>query len=412
MSKVEDFSPLNTKNPSPWETCKTYFIKRSLICLVLTILLALGSSALACYAVLNNNWCVLGISLSITISSILIALLLAFPIKNKIYGTTLLDEISQDINNVGAQTLQSFEAMLQQIHYTQLPELKQLHRSLLVKRQENVRKQHELKDLETSSTKEPSTKEPSTKEPSTKEPSTKEPSTKEPSTKEPSTKEPSTKEPSTKEPSTKEPSTKEPSTKEPSTKEPSTKEPSTKEPSTKEPSTKEPSTKEPSTKEPSTKEPSTKEPSTKEPSTKEPSTKEPSTKEPSTKEPSKFSFKNPFKKSSHLPPLPPESPSPETYNPIPIFGTTTFQTKHFLNNNNKQGDPSESSDIISLFSDFNKDDDDGILPFDDDAFVEKESTPPSNYQTFDYEQPRYQNSGFMGNICNSISLWFKKSRKK
>lgn len=293
MSKVEDFSPLNTKNPSPWETCKTYFIKRSLICLVLTILLALGSSALACYAVLNNNWCVLGISLSITISSILIALLLAFPIKNKIYGTTLLDEISQDINNVGAQTLQSFEAMLQQIHYTQLPELKQLHRSLLVKRQENVRKQHELKDLETSSPK-----------------------------------------------------------------------------------------------------------------------------EPSPKEPSKFSFKNPLKKPAQLPPLPPlppESPSPETYKPIPIFGTTTFQTKNFLNNNNKQGDPSESSAIIPLFSDFNKEDDDGddgILSFDDDVFVEKEPTPPSNYQTFDYEQPRYQNPGFMGNMCKSISLWFKKSRKK
>ena len=298
MSKVEDFSPLNTKNPSPWETCKTYFIKRSLICLVLTILLALGSSALACYAVLNNNWCVLGISLSITISSILIALLLAFPIKNKIYGTTLLDEISQDINNVGAQTLQSFEAMLQQIHHTQLPELKQLHRSLLVKRQENVRKQHELKDLETSSLKEPSTKELSPKE-------------------------------------------------------------------------------------------------------------------PSTKEPSKFSFKNPFKKSAQFPPLPPESPSPGTYNPIPIFGTTTFQTKNFLNNNNKQGDSSGSSNILSLFSDFNQeDDDDDILSFDDDVFVEKEPTPPSNYQTFDYEQPRYQNPGFMGNMCKSISQWFKKPRKK
>ncbi|KZN26866.1 hypothetical protein [Chlamydia pecorum] len=330
MSKVEDFSPLNTKNPSPWETCKTYFIKRSLICLVLTILLALGSSALACYAVLNNNWCVLGISLSITISSILIALLLAFPIKNKIYGTTLLDEISQDINNVGAQTLQSFEAMLQQIHHTQLPELKQLHRSLLVKRQENVRKQHELKDLETSSLKEPSPKELSPKEPSTKELSPKELSPKEPSTK-------------------------------------------------------------------------------------ELSPKEPSTKEPSPKEPSKFSFKNPFKKSSQLPPLPPESPSPETYNPIPIFGTTTFQTKNFLNNNNKQGDSSGSSNILPLFSDFNKendDGDDGILSFDDDVFVEKEPTPPSNYQTFDYEQPRYQNPGFMGNMCKSISQWFKKPRKK
>lgn len=305
MSKVEDLSPLNTKNPSPWETCKTYFIKRSLICIVLTILLALGSSALACYAVLNNNWYVLGISLSITISSILIALLLAFPIKNKIYGTTLLDEISQDIETVGVQTLQSFEAMLQQIHYTQLPELKQLHRSLLVKRQENVRKQHELKDLETSSSKELSPKEPLPKEPSPK--------------------------------------------------------------------------------------------------------------EPSTKEPSKFSFKNPFKKSSQLPPLPPESPSPETYNPIPIFGTTTFQTKNFLNNNNKQGDPSESSGIIPLFSDFNLEDDDGddgILSFDDDVFVEKEPTPPSNYQTFDYEQPRYQNPGFMGNMCKSISQWFKKPRKK
>uniref|UniRef100_UPI00388DE858 hypothetical protein n=1 Tax=Chlamydia pecorum TaxID=85991 RepID=UPI00388DE858 len=184
MSKVEDLSPLNTKNPSPWETCKTYFIKRSLICIVLTILLALGSSALACYAVLNNNWYVLGISLSITISSILIALLLAFPIKNKIYGTTLLDEISQDIETVGVQTLQSFEAMLQQIHYTQLPELKQLHRSLLVKRQENVRKQHELKDLETSSSKEPLPKEPSSKELSPKESSPKELSPKKPSPKE------------------------------------------------------------------------------------------------------------------------------------------------------------------------------------------------------------------------------------
>lgn len=315
MSKVEDFSPLNTKNPSPWETCKTYFIKRSLICLVLTILLALGSSALACYAVLNNNWYVLGISLSITISSILIALLLAFPIKNKIYGTTLLDEISQDIDNVGVQTLQSFEAMLQQIHYTQLPELKQLHRSLLVKRQENVRKQHELKDLETSSSKELSPKEPSPKEPSPK----------------------------------------------------------------------------------------------------EPSPKELSPKEPLPKEPSKFSFRIPFKKSAQLPPLPPESPSPETYNPIPpipIFGRTTFQTKSCLNNNNKQGDSSESSNILSLFSDFNQEDNDGVLSFDDDVFVEKELTPSSNYQTFDYEEPRYQNPGFMGNMCKSISLWFKKSRKK
>ena len=315
MSKVEDFSPLNTKNPSPWETCKTYFIKRSLICLVLTILLALGSSALACYAVLNNNWYVLGISLSITISSILIALLLAFPIKNKIYGTTLLDEISQDIDNVGVQTLQSFEAMLQQIHYTQLPELKQLHRSLLVKRQENVRKQHELKDLETSSSKELSPKEPSPKELSPK----------------------------------------------------------------------------------------------------EPSPKELSPKEPLPKEPSKFSFRIPFKKSAQLPPLPPESPSPETYNPIPpipIFGRTTFQTKSCLNNNNKQGDSSESSNILSLFSDFNQEDNDGVLSFDDDVFVEKELTPSSNYQTFDYEEPRYQNPGFMGNMCKSISLWFKKSRKK
>ncbi|WP_231146146.1 hypothetical protein [Chlamydia pecorum] len=328
MSKVEDFSPLNTKNPSPWETCKTYFIKRSLICLVLTILLALGSSALACYAVLNNNWYVLGISLSITISSILIALLLAFPIKNKIYGTTLLDEISQDIDNVGVQTLQSFEAMLQQIHYTQLPELKQLHRSLLVKRQENVRKQHELKDLETSSSKELSPKEPSPKEPSPKEPSPKELSPKEPSPK-------------------------------------------------------------------------------------EPSPKEPSSKEPSSKEPSKFSFRNPFKQSAQLPPLPPESPSPETYNPIPIFGRTTFQTKSCLNNNNKQGDSSGSSNILSLFSDFNKDDDDdGVLSFDDDVFVEKELTPSRNYQTFDCEEPRYQNPGFMGNMYKSISLWFKKSRKK
>ncbi|WP_370913581.1 hypothetical protein [Chlamydia pecorum] len=388
MSKVEDFSPLNTKNPSPWETCKTYFIKRSLICLVLTILLALGSSALACYAVLNNNWYVLGISLSITISSILIALLLAFPIKNKIYGTTLLDEISQDIDNVGVQTLQSFEAMLQQIHYTQLPELKQLHRSLLVKRQENVRKQHELKDLETSSSKELSPKEPSPKEPSPKEPSPKELSPKEPSSKELSPKEPSPKEPSSKELSPKEPSPKEPSSKELSPKEPSPKEPSSKELSPKEPSPKEPSPK-------------------------EPSPKEPSSKEPSSKEPSKFSFRNPFKQSAQLPPLPPESPSPETYNPIPIFGRTTFQTKSCLNNNNKQGDSSGSSNILSLFSDFNKDDDDdGVLSFDDDVFVEKELTPSRNYQTFDCEEPRYQNPGFMGNMYKSISLWFKKSRKK
>ncbi|AGW39687.1 hypothetical protein CPE3_0343 [Chlamydia pecorum P787] len=354
MSKVEDLSPLNTKNPSPWETCKTYFIKRSLICIVLTILLALGSSALACYAVLNNNWYVLGISLSITISSILIALLLAFPIKNKIYGTTLLDEISQDIDTVGVQTLQSFEAMLKQIHYTQLPELKQLHRSLLVKRQENVRKQHELKDLETSSSKELSPKEPLPKEPSSKEPSPKKPSPKESSSKELSPKELSPKKPSPKESSPK-----------------------------------------------------------------ELSPKEPLPQEPSPKEPSKFSFRIPFKKSAELPPLPkespfPESPFPETYNPIPPipFGRTTFQTKSCLNNNNKQGDSSGSLNILSLFSDFNnEDDDDGVLSFDDDVFVEKE-TPSRNYQTFDYEEARYENPGFIGNMCKSISQWFKKSRKK
>ena len=148
MSRAEELFPLNAKNPSPWETCRTHFIKRSLICLVLTILLALGSSALACYAVLNHNWCVLGISLSITISSILIALLLAFPIKNKVYGITLIDEISQDINNVGAQTLQSFEEVFKQLHHTQLPELRELHLSLVEKRQKNTQKQNKIKDLQ------------------------------------------------------------------------------------------------------------------------------------------------------------------------------------------------------------------------------------------------------------------------
>lgn len=148
MSRAEELFPLNAKNPSPWETCRTHFIKRSLICLVLTILLALGSSALACYAVLNHNWCILGISLSITISSILIALLLAFPIKNKVYGITLIDEISQDINNVGAQTLQSFEEVFKQLHHTQLPELKELHLSLVEKRQKNTQKQNKIKDLQ------------------------------------------------------------------------------------------------------------------------------------------------------------------------------------------------------------------------------------------------------------------------
>ncbi|WP_201456792.1 hypothetical protein [Chlamydia sp. 17-3921] len=138
------YTPNKITTPVPWETCRKLFVTRSIVCFTLTILLALGATALASYAILNYNWSLFSISVAIILLSIIVALFLAFPIKNKIYGITLIDEISQDINNIGKQRILSYGEMFKQIKLIQIPELNRLHQKLCEKIIKNRKKKESL----------------------------------------------------------------------------------------------------------------------------------------------------------------------------------------------------------------------------------------------------------------------------
>ncbi|WP_348663906.1 hypothetical protein [Chlamydia vaughanii] len=111
----------------PWDSYRSNLSLRSTVCFALSILTCLGMIALMSYALLYDNWSLFGISLGIIVLLISVALILNFPVKNKMFGISLTSEISQDISDLGRESITKCSAAFTNIRNTFLPHMRDLH---------------------------------------------------------------------------------------------------------------------------------------------------------------------------------------------------------------------------------------------------------------------------------------------
>ncbi|EPP32606.1 putative inner membrane domain protein, partial [Chlamydia psittaci 84-8471/1] len=127
--------PISSENKTvlliPWDNYRTSLILRTTVCFTIAVLTCLGSIALMSYAIINGNWVFFGMSLGIILLLISVALILDLPVKNKFFGTTLTNEISQDISNVGVESIEKCRVAFANIRNTFIPNMRDLHNKLL-----------------------------------------------------------------------------------------------------------------------------------------------------------------------------------------------------------------------------------------------------------------------------------------
>ncbi|AHK63031.1 hypothetical protein [Chlamydia avium] len=115
----------------PWDTYRANLIFYNTVCLILTILTCLGMTTLMSYAVLYNHWSLFGISLGVIILLIAIAIILNFPLKNKILGSQLTNEISQDILESGKHSIDQFRSTFTNIRKNFIPKMQAWYNHLI-----------------------------------------------------------------------------------------------------------------------------------------------------------------------------------------------------------------------------------------------------------------------------------------
>ncbi|SYX08836.1 hypothetical protein C834K_0373 [Chlamydia poikilotherma] len=111
----------------PWDSYRAHLILRTTVCFAISILTCLGVIALMSYAILYGNWLIFGISLSIILLLISVALILDLPVKNKFFGTSLTNEISQDISNLGVESIEKFRVAFANIRNSFIPNMRDLY---------------------------------------------------------------------------------------------------------------------------------------------------------------------------------------------------------------------------------------------------------------------------------------------
>ncbi|MEF9497292.1 hypothetical protein [Chlamydia sp. 04-14] len=114
----------------PWDNYRANLILRTTVCFAILILTCLGVIALMSYAILYGNWLIFGISLGIILLLISVALILDLPVKNRFFGTSLTNEISQDISNLGVESIEKFRVAFANIRNTFIPNMRDLHHKL------------------------------------------------------------------------------------------------------------------------------------------------------------------------------------------------------------------------------------------------------------------------------------------
>ncbi|AAP05100.1 hypothetical protein [Chlamydia caviae] len=114
----------------PWDSYRANLILRTTVCFAISVLTCLGMIALMSYAILYGNWLIFGISLGMILLLISVALILDLPIKNNFFGTSLTQEISQDISNLGVESIEKFRVAFGNIRNTFIPHMRDLNNKL------------------------------------------------------------------------------------------------------------------------------------------------------------------------------------------------------------------------------------------------------------------------------------------
>lgn len=143
--------PMQKKNVIfllPWDTYRANLVFYNTVCLVLTILTCLGINTLMSYAVLYNNWSLFGICLGIIVLLIAVAIILNFPLKNKILGSQLTTEISQDILKSGRDSVEKFHSAFTNIRKNFIPKMQAWYEHLTKDTQQNIlSKEEQIREL-------------------------------------------------------------------------------------------------------------------------------------------------------------------------------------------------------------------------------------------------------------------------
>ncbi|WP_375793256.1 hypothetical protein O1W69_03905 [Chlamydia sp. 12-01] len=114
----------------PWDNYRANLILRTTVCFAISVLTCLGVIALMSYAILYGNWLIFGISLGMILLLISVALILDLPVKNKFFGTSLTNEISQDISKLGVESIEKLRVAFANIRRTFIPNMRDLHNKL------------------------------------------------------------------------------------------------------------------------------------------------------------------------------------------------------------------------------------------------------------------------------------------
>ncbi|SPN73575.1 hypothetical protein C10C_0406 [Chlamydia serpentis] len=106
-----------------WEAFRSKLAAKRTLNFIPTLILMLAATLLASFSALQGNWIICGISLGIIVLSLILTLLLAIPLRNKLTGTQLIDEISQDISSIGSGFVNRYGLMFSTIKSIHIPEL-------------------------------------------------------------------------------------------------------------------------------------------------------------------------------------------------------------------------------------------------------------------------------------------------
>ncbi|AQT77420.1 hypothetical protein [Chlamydia gallinacea] len=131
----------------PWDTYRANLVFYNTICLALTLLACLGMTALMSYAVLYNHWSLFGINLGIIVLLTAVATILNFPLKNKILGSQLINEISQDILESGRDSAEKFRSTFINIRKNFIPKMETWYNQIQNMQENIVSKETHIREL-------------------------------------------------------------------------------------------------------------------------------------------------------------------------------------------------------------------------------------------------------------------------
>ncbi|EPP34389.1 hypothetical protein CP10139811_0318 [Chlamydia ibidis] len=133
-----------------WNDYREHLLIRSMIAFILMAVASLGFTTLMSYAILNSLWLLFGLTVTTIILMVSVALLVALQVKHRVLGTSLFNEISENMLSATKTTTVECSHVCEMLKSSQFYNLKEWHDKLLVgKEKEIADKEAHIKQLET-----------------------------------------------------------------------------------------------------------------------------------------------------------------------------------------------------------------------------------------------------------------------